>query len=72
MGLPGYGNVSIVVKISQQRLNRISVPSGNTMQVFAGHSGSLQCGGFTPDGELERYPLNASHDENWGMKVNGF
>jgi ribosome assembly protein SQT1 len=27
------------------------LPSGNTMQVFAGHTGSVQCGEFTPDGK---------------------
>lgn len=27
------------------------LPSGNTMQVFAGHSGPVQCGDFTPDGK---------------------
>ncbi|KAL0955021.1 hypothetical protein HGRIS_003940 [Hohenbuehelia grisea] len=27
------------------------LPSGTTMQVFAGHSGSVQCGEFTPDGK---------------------
>ncbi|KAL0580970.1 60S ribosomal subunit assembly or modification protein [Marasmius crinis-equi] len=27
------------------------LPSGNTMQVFAGHSGAVQCGEFTPDGK---------------------
>ncbi|KAJ2924854.1 hypothetical protein H1R20_g12230, partial [Candolleomyces eurysporus] len=27
------------------------LPSGNTMQVFAGHSGALNCGEFTPDGK---------------------
>jgi len=26
------------------------VPSGSTMQVFAGHTGPVQCGDFTPDG----------------------
>jgi len=26
------------------------LPSGNTMQVFAGHTGPVQCGEFTPDG----------------------
>ncbi|KAI0040255.1 WD40 repeat-like protein [Auriscalpium vulgare] len=27
------------------------LPTGNTMQVFAGHSGPVQCGEFTPDGK---------------------
>ncbi|KIY43814.1 WD40 repeat-like protein [Fistulina hepatica ATCC 64428] len=27
------------------------LPSGNTMQVFAGHTGAVQCGEFTPDGK---------------------
>jgi len=27
------------------------LPSGSTMQVFAGHSGAVQCGEFTPDGK---------------------
>ncbi|KAF5391549.1 hypothetical protein D9757_002340 [Collybiopsis confluens] len=27
------------------------LPSGNTMQVFAGHTGPVQCGAFTPDGK---------------------
>jgi ribosome assembly protein SQT1 len=27
------------------------LPSGNTMQVFAGHKGSVNCGQFTPDGK---------------------
>ncbi|KAJ4477183.1 ribosome biogenesis protein Sqt1 [Lentinula aciculospora] len=27
------------------------LPSGNTMQVFAGHTGPVQCGSFTPDGK---------------------
>ncbi|KAI0784260.1 ribosome biogenesis protein Sqt1 [Abortiporus biennis] len=27
------------------------LPSGNVMQVFAGHSGPVQCGDFTPDGK---------------------
>ncbi|KAI0303761.1 WD40 repeat-like protein [Multifurca ochricompacta] len=27
------------------------LPSGNTMQVFAGHTGPVQCGEFTPDGK---------------------
>ncbi|KAJ3839279.1 WD40-repeat-containing domain protein [Lentinula raphanica] len=27
------------------------LPSGNTMQVFAGHTGPVQCGTFTPDGK---------------------
>ncbi|KAG7089586.1 hypothetical protein E1B28_011253 [Marasmius oreades] len=27
------------------------LPSGKTMQVFAGHTGSVQCGDFTPDGK---------------------
>ncbi|CAK5269160.1 unnamed protein product [Mycena citricolor] len=27
------------------------LPSGNTMQVLAGHSGAVQCGEFTPDGK---------------------
>nr|GAT60741.1 ribosome biogenesis protein Sqt1 [Mycena chlorophos] len=27
------------------------LPSGSTMQVFAGHSGPVQCGEFTPDGK---------------------
>jgi len=27
------------------------LPSGSTMQVFAGHTGPVQCGGFTPDGK---------------------
>jgi ribosome assembly protein SQT1 len=27
------------------------LPSGNVMQVFAGHSGAVQCGEFTPDGK---------------------
>lgn len=31
----------------------LTVPSGNTMQVFAGHSGPVQCGEFTPDGKSE-------------------
>jgi ribosome assembly protein SQT1 len=30
------------------------VPSGKTMQVFAGHTGAVNCGEFTPDGT---YPL---------------
>lgn len=29
-----------------------AVPSGNTMQVFAGHTGPVQCGEFTPDGKV--------------------
>ncbi|KAF8349123.1 WD40-repeat-containing domain protein [Amanita rubescens] len=28
-----------------------TVPSGNTMQVFAGHTGAVNCGEFTPDGK---------------------
>lgn len=27
------------------------LPSGSTMQVFAGHTGPVQCGDFTPDGK---------------------
>ncbi|KAJ7593109.1 WD40-repeat-containing domain protein [Mycena floridula] len=27
------------------------LPSGTTMQVFAGHTGAVQCGEFTPDGK---------------------
>ncbi|KAJ7104150.1 ribosome biogenesis protein Sqt1 [Mycena belliarum] len=27
------------------------LPSGSTMQVFAGHTGAVQCGEFTPDGK---------------------
>ncbi|RDB25935.1 putative WD repeat-containing protein C25H1.08c [Hypsizygus marmoreus] len=27
------------------------LPSGNTMQVFAGHTGAVNCGEFTPDGK---------------------
>ncbi|KAF9066616.1 ribosome biogenesis protein Sqt1 [Rhodocollybia butyracea] len=27
------------------------LPSGNIMQVFAGHTGPVQCGAFTPDGK---------------------
>ncbi|KAG1715653.1 hypothetical protein ID866_1495 [Astraeus odoratus] len=27
------------------------LPSGNTMQVFTGHTGAIQCGEFTPDGK---------------------
>ncbi|GAW02152.1 ribosome biogenesis protein sqt1 [Lentinula edodes] len=27
------------------------LPTGNTMQVFAGHTGPVQCGTFTPDGK---------------------
>jgi len=27
------------------------LPSGNTMQVFAGHEGPIQCGDFTPNGK---------------------
>lgn len=27
------------------------LPSGNTMQVFSGHTGPVQCGEFTPDGK---------------------
>lgn len=27
------------------------LPSGNTMQVFAGHTGPVECGDFTPDGK---------------------
>lgn len=27
------------------------LPSGNTLQVLAGHSGAVQCGEFTPDGK---------------------
>jgi len=27
------------------------LPSGNTMQVFAGHTGPVNCGAFTPDGK---------------------
>lgn len=27
------------------------LPSGNTMQVFAGHTGPVQCGEFSPDGK---------------------
>ncbi|KAF8638333.1 hypothetical protein AX17_002353 [Amanita inopinata Kibby_2008] len=27
------------------------LPSGNTMQVFAGHTGAVNCGDFTPDGK---------------------
>ncbi|KAK7050980.1 60S ribosomal subunit assembly or modification protein [Paramarasmius palmivorus] len=27
------------------------LPSGNTMQVFAGHTAAVQCGEFTPDGK---------------------
>ncbi|KAH7921031.1 WD40 repeat-like protein [Leucogyrophana mollusca] len=27
------------------------LPSGNTMQVFVGHTGPVQCGEFTPDGK---------------------
>ncbi|KAI0749299.1 WD40 repeat-like protein [Daedaleopsis nitida] len=27
------------------------LPSGNTMQVFAGHTGPVTCGNFTPDGK---------------------
>ncbi|KAH9178197.1 ribosome biogenesis protein Sqt1 [Lactarius sanguifluus] len=27
------------------------LPSGHTMQVFAGHTGPVQCGDFTPDGK---------------------
>lgn len=28
-----------------------NLPSGDTMQVFAGHNGPVQCGQFTPDGK---------------------
>jgi len=28
------------------------VPSGNAMQVFAGHAGAVSCGEFTPDGKV--------------------
>jgi hypothetical protein len=49
----GYGSVSKshppILQIED--LDRTTVPSGNTMQVFAGHTGPVQCGEFTPDGE---------------------
>ncbi|KAF8273218.1 WD40-repeat-containing domain protein [Lactarius quietus] len=35
----------------------VTVPSGNTMQVFAGHTGPVQCGDFTPDGQDARFDL---------------
>ncbi|KAH9068401.1 WD40 repeat-like protein [Lactarius deliciosus] len=35
----------------RRKLICVTVPSGNTMQVFAGHTGPVQCGDFTPDGK---------------------
>lgn len=32
-------------------LTVVAVPSGNTMQVFAGHTAPVACGDFTPDGK---------------------
>ena len=51
--LSGYGSVSTCHPHRQIRRlrNRAAVPSGNIMQVFAGHTGSVQCGDFTPDGK---------------------
>ncbi|KAF8626978.1 hypothetical protein AX15_004571 [Amanita polypyramis BW_CC] len=34
------------------------LPSGNTMQVFAGHTGAVNCGEFTPDGTLPESSLS--------------
>ncbi|KAI0300934.1 WD40-repeat-containing domain protein [Russula brevipes] len=38
------------------------LPSGSTMQVFAGHTGPVQCGEFTPDGKRILTGQNARFD----------
>jgi len=46
-----------------------SVPKGKTMQCFAGHTGPLTCGGFTPDGKVV---VTASEDgtlKAWNPKT---
>lgn len=40
------------------------MPSGNTMQVFAGHTGAVQCGEFTPDGEPVQCNSLKSYNDN--------
>lgn len=48
----GYGNVSECTHYrASPNLLETLVPSGNVMQVFAGHTGAVQCGEFTPDGK---------------------
>jgi ribosome assembly protein SQT1 len=43
--------VSIGSTFKTDVLTQSTVPSGNTMQVFAGHVAPVQCGHFTPDGK---------------------
>ena len=40
----------LLARMSDFILQIETVPSGSTMQVFAGHSSPVQCGEFTPDG----------------------
>jgi ribosome assembly protein SQT1 len=48
----GCGNVCNIVHHPCAIVDKKGpVPSGNTMQVFAGHTGAVQCGEFTPDGK---------------------
>jgi len=37
---------------SRKNTDDVAVPSGNTMQVFVGHTGPLTTGDFTPDGKI--------------------
>ena len=52
----GSGNVnpfsiSFLLYLDLTPSKKKTVPSGNTMQVFAGHTGPVNCGEFTPDGK---------------------
>ncbi|THH06431.1 hypothetical protein EW145_g4098 [Phellinidium pouzarii] len=49
--VPSYSRVRTTRRFGYGSAQQKSVPSGNTMQVFAGHSGPVQCGEFTPDGK---------------------
>lgn len=51
----GFGNVSVnsppTIQYPLMPNVRFSVPSGKTMQVFAGHDSPVNAGEFTPDGK---------------------
>lgn len=44
-------------------INVFLVPSGSTMQVFAGHTGSVNCGDFTPDGMMYAIILHLTNTQ---------
>jgi hypothetical protein len=65
----GFGSVSPVLAILSENLTSwCTVPSGNTMQVFAGHTGSVSCGEFTPDGETNNTSYPSAFTNVWQVK----